>query len=86
MIGHGGNAGGQCVGSVLRAMAAGDVELKDWFYVMMKELTVAAGTGLLTSLVVFPILNMLKISIHVSSTIAVTIPVISVRLKKCTIK
>ena len=46
LIGSGGNAGSQSATLVIRSLAIGDVVLKDWFYMLSKELIVAFILGL----------------------------------------
>lgn len=46
LIGSGGNAGSQSATLVIRSLAIGDVALKDWFYMLSKEILVASILGL----------------------------------------
>ena len=46
LIGSGGNAGSQSATLVIRSLAIGDVVLKDWFYMLSKEVVVAFILGL----------------------------------------
>ncbi len=46
LIGSGGNAGAQSATLMIRALATGDVEIKDWFTLMGKELLVALLLGI----------------------------------------
>lgn len=52
LIGSAGNAGSQSATLMIRALATGDVELKDWGRMLGKELVVALGLGLTMSLAV----------------------------------
>lgn len=52
VIGTGGNAGAQAATLMVRALATGDVQLKDWFKLWGKELAVAVALGLSLALVV----------------------------------
>lgn len=52
VIGTGGNAGAQAATLMVRALATGDVQLKDWFKLWGKELTVALALGLSLALLV----------------------------------
>ena len=52
VIGTGGNAGAQAATLMVRALATGDVQLKDWFKLWGKELSVAALLGLSLAAVV----------------------------------
>lgn len=53
LIGCGGNAGAQASTLVIRDMATGDVEYKDWFALVLKEAGIALLLGLTVSLVVW---------------------------------
>jgi magnesium transporter len=46
LIGSAGNAGSQAATLIVRAMATGDVKLRDWFRMLTKELAVATSLGL----------------------------------------
>jgi cation transporter-like permease len=78
LIGHGGNAGGQTVGTVLGAMSAGQVSVDDWAKVIAKESLAGLGAGSLTDIAVLPLLMSMRISKHVSAAILVTLPVLTV--------
>lgn len=52
VIGTGGNAGAQAATLMVRALATGDVQLKDWFKLWGKELGVAVGLGVSLALIV----------------------------------
>jgi len=78
LIGHGGNAGGQAVGAVLAALSAGQVNVQDWLAVVIKESLAGLGAGMLTCVAVVPLLIIMKISRHVSATILVTMPMLTV--------
>mmetsp|Transcript_66284 Transcript_66284/g.183033 ORF Transcript_66284/g.183033 Transcript_66284/m.183033 type:complete len:237 (+) Transcript_66284:352-1062(+) len=78
LIGHGGNAGGQTVGTVLGAMASGQVDQRDWRKVITKETITGLGTGCLLSLTTIPLLHVMKISKHVSVAIMATMPALTV--------
>jgi magnesium transporter len=47
LIGSGGNAGSQSATLMVRAIATGDVRLRDWFSMLQKELMVALVIGIL---------------------------------------
>ncbi len=53
MIDAGGNAGGQSSTLVIRSMALGDLEVRHWWRVLLKELFVGALMGLLLGFVLF---------------------------------
>jgi len=46
LIGSAGNAGSQAATMMIRAMATGDVRLRDWFGLLIKELSVSAALGI----------------------------------------
>ncbi len=52
VIGTGGNAGAQAATLMVRALATGDVQLKDWFKLWGKELSVALALGITLALIV----------------------------------
>lgn len=53
LIGCGGNAGAQSSTLVIRDLATGDAEYKDWFHLMVKEMGISLLLGLTISLVVW---------------------------------
>jgi magnesium transporter len=53
LIGSGGNAGSQAATLVIRSMALGEVELRDYVRVLWKELSVGIGLGLTMAAAVF---------------------------------
>jgi magnesium transporter len=53
LIDSGGNAGSQAATLMVRALALGDVELRDWFRLLLKEVSVSLGLGLTMALAVF---------------------------------
>ncbi len=53
LMGTAGNAGNQTSVTIIRALAVGDVELKDVFKVILKELAVAFSVGLVIAVVCF---------------------------------
>ncbi|MDN5786595.1 magnesium transporter [Pseudorhodobacter sp.] len=55
LIDSSGNAGSQSATLMVRALATGDVELKDWRDLILRELIVAAALGATMALVVFPV-------------------------------
>ncbi len=52
LIGSGGNAGAQSGTLMVRALAIGDVRIKDWFYLLGKEIVIALGIGIVMGLAV----------------------------------
>ncbi|MEX3314219.1 magnesium transporter [Sulfitobacter sp. PS-8MA] len=55
LIDSSGNAGSQSATLMVRALATGDVEMKDWRALILRELAVAAALGATMAAVVFPI-------------------------------
>ncbi|WP_322989397.1 magnesium transporter [Hoeflea sp.] len=55
LIDSSGNAGSQSATLMVRALATGDVALKDWRNLILRELAVAAALGATMALVVFPV-------------------------------
>ncbi len=55
LIDSSGNAGSQSATLMVRALATGDVALKDWRDLIVRELAVAAALGATMALVVFPV-------------------------------
>ena len=78
LAGHGGNTGGQTVGTVLAAMSAGAITEKDAMKVIAKEslsgLSMGAMLGLGVGVVAYYVMG---ISSHVSTVIMLTIPPLS---------
>ena len=78
LAGHGGNTGGQTVGTVLAALSAGAITEKDAMKVIAKEslsgLSMGAMLGLAVGVVAYYVMG---ISSHVSTVIMLTIPPLS---------
>ena len=55
LIDSSGNAGSQSVTLMVRAMATGDVVMKDWRKLISREIAIALALGLTMALLVFPI-------------------------------
>lgn len=53
MVDAGGNAGGQSSTLIIRSMALGEVELKDWWKVLLRELYVGALLGVILGITLF---------------------------------
>jgi magnesium transporter len=53
IISSGGNSGSQATTLVIRAMALGEVRLKDWYRVVRREFIAGAGLGFVLSLIGF---------------------------------
>lgn len=70
----GGNAGSQSSTLVIRGMATGDVELRDWFKVVFKELQVGLLIGVVMAFLAFlKSLYFDKVGVEVSTIVAITI-------------
>ena len=78
LAGHGGNTGGQAVGTVLSALSAGVVTLHDAPRIVSKEalsgLAVGSALGMLVGTVAHYIMG---ISIHVAAVVLCTLPLVS---------
>lgn len=55
LIDSSGNAGSQSATLMVRAMATGDVTMKDWKKLISRELIIALALGLTMALLVFPV-------------------------------
>lgn len=78
MAGHGGNTGGQAVGTVLSALSAGVITRKDAFKVVTKEAMSGLLMGLVLGALIGPISHyIMGISVHVSTVVSVTFPLLS---------
>lgn len=55
LIDSGGNAGSQSATLMVRAMATGDVVMKDWRRLILRELAIALALGATMALLVFPV-------------------------------
>lgn len=55
LIDSGGNAGSQSATLMVRAMATGDVVMKDWRKLILRELAIALALGATMALLVFPV-------------------------------
>ena len=79
LVGHGGNAGGQALGSVLGALGRGEVGPRDWLRVVGKEAAAGLGTGSLACAAMLPLLRGMRISAPVTAAVLVTLPLLTVR-------
>jgi cation transporter-like permease len=78
LAGHGGNTGGQAVGTVLSALSAGVISLKDAPRVIAKEAISGFAMGILLGSIVGPIAHcVMGISPPVSTVIWCTLPLVS---------
>ncbi|MFO7553203.1 MAG: magnesium transporter [Haliea sp.] len=55
LIGSGGNAGAQAATLTVRGLATGDISMRDWSYLLGREMLVALALGLTMALAVSPI-------------------------------
>ncbi|MDX9811061.1 MAG: magnesium transporter [Bacteroidales bacterium] len=93
LIASGGNAGSQSATLMIRSLATGDVEAKDWLRLFGKEflvsfllgITMAAGVSLIASVkapdIIFVVASTMIITVMVGSLIGLTIPFIFTKLK-----
>lgn len=78
MAGHGGNTGGQAVGTVLSALSAGVVTRKDAMKVIWKEALSGTMMGVVLGALIGPISHYgMGISIPVATVVSVTFPLLS---------
>ena len=78
LAGHGGNTGGQAVGSVLSALSSNKVKVKDAPQVILKESLSGILIGLILSVLVAPTVHYgMGISLHVSTVIFFTVQLVS---------
>lgn len=78
LIGHGGNAGGQTIGTVLAGLSSGELKQRDWLRVLTKECLTGLGVGVVIAFAIVPLLATLHISWHVSFAILLTLPALTV--------
>jgi magnesium transporter len=74
LIGSAGNAGSQSSTLMVRALATGDVSLRDWFSLLLKEFAVALALGLALALAVAG-LGVMRGGVLVGVTVALTMVV-----------
>jgi len=78
LVGHGGNTGGQAVGSVLSALSANKVQVKDAPQVILKETLSGILMGIILSIMVAPTVYYgMGISLHVTAVIFLTVQFMS---------
>ncbi|MDO5035984.1 MAG: magnesium transporter, partial [Porphyromonas sp.] len=78
----GGNSGAQSSTLVIRGLATGDIELKDWFKVFTKELAIAVIAGILLAVVnFFRILLFEDVGTTVAFVVSFTIVVVLILAK-----
>ncbi len=76
LIGTGGNAGSQTVSTIIRALALGEVRLRDYLRVLWKEASSGILLGLLLAAIAFGRALMWGVGIDLASCVAVTIIVV----------
>lgn len=78
LAGHGGNTGGQTIGTILSALSSGAVKPKDAGHVILKEALAGILSGLILGIVVAPIsYKILGISFPVATVLFFTMPLVS---------
>jgi len=78
LAGHGGNTGGQTVGTVLSALSSGQVSLKDAPRIIAKEALSGVMVGATLGILVGPIAHyVMGVSTHVSTVVFFTLPWVS---------
>ena len=78
LAGHGGNTGGQTVGTVLSALSAGTIKPSDAPQIIMKEAMSGVLSGLILGVFVAPIsYKVLGISYHVALVLFLTMPLVA---------
>eukprot|EP00980_Cylindrotheca_fusiformis_P001982 scaffold443_cov125-Cylindrotheca_fusiformis.AAC.31 len=78
LAGHGGNTGGQTVGTVLSALSAGIIQRKDAAKVIMKESLSGVMSGCILGLLVCPVVyKVMGVSFHVTTVLFFTMPLSS---------
>jgi magnesium transporter len=73
LIGAGGNVGSQTVTTLVRAMAVGEVQLRDIAWVLRKEVLTAGTMGLVIAAVAFGRAEWLGVGAEMGQVVAVTI-------------
>lgn len=70
LIDTGGNAGSQSASMVIRGLALGEIELRDWFKIVVKELNVGVIAGFILA-----IINVIRIAIFYPGQLPVAITI-----------
>lgn len=78
LIGTGGNVGSQTVTTLVRAMAVGEVQLRDVRWVLLKEVTVAFAMGAVMAIIAFGRAEILHVGSDVALVVSLTIFIICV--------
>ena len=77
LVDSGGNAGSQSATLVIRAMAIGDVRIRDWFKMFTKELSVSVAMGFTMALAVSTV-GFIRGGIDIAIVVALTMAIIVV--------
>lgn len=77
LVDSGGNAGSQSSTLVIRAMAIGDVKIKDWFKMFTKEISVATLMGFTMALAVSTV-GLIRGGVDIAIVVALTMALIVV--------
>ena len=78
LAGHGGNTGGQTIGTILSALSSGAVKPKDAARVILKEAMAGVMSGIMLGTIVSPIAyKILGVSYHVTTVLFFTMPLVS---------
>ncbi|VEU34903.1 unnamed protein product [Pseudo-nitzschia multistriata] len=78
LAGHGGNTGGQTVGTILSALSAGTIKVSDAPKVVWKESCAGILSGSILGAIVAPIAyKVLGVSFHVAVVLFFTLPLVS---------
>ncbi len=72
LIGTGGNVGSQTTTTLVRAIAIGEVEMRDIWWVMIKEIAVGISMGLVVAVVAFGRSELLRVGHDVGFVVAMT--------------
>lgn len=77
LVDSGGNAGSQSATLVIRAMATGDVKIRDWFKMFTKEIVVSMAMGLTMALAVSAV-GLYRGGVEIAIVVALTMALIVV--------
>lgn len=75
LVDSGGNAGSQSATLVIRALATGDIRLKDWFKMFVKEISISVLLGLTMALAV-SVVGLWRGGIDIAIVVALTMTLI----------
>jgi magnesium transporter len=94
LIDSGGNAGSQSATLMVRALALGDVAMRDWFRLLMREIVVALAIGMTMSLAVMliasfrapevlvPVAITMVCTVMLGSLVGMSLPFLLTKLKR----